>query len=164
MNPPEIAIAVADAVVAQLNAGVADGAFTAYWAAGFTVQRIYDTAVTLDGLSTLRVDVLYATPAIERETQFRWTAFVPIDIAIRQKASEDSKTVCDALAKLAGAIWDYMGNASGVPRVLADYATAQLEFPEDVEKDSPVVILADILHTHNQFTGIVRLTYRVAGQ
>lgn len=163
MNPPEIAIAVADAVVATLNAGVAAGAFAAYWAAGFTAARIYDTSVALEGNSTLRVDVAYGLPTIERETQFRWTAFVPIDIAVRKQASEEDVAACDALSKLTGAIWDYLGNDSGVPRILTSYATAQLEFPTNVKADMPVVILWDELHDKDQFTGIMGLVYRVSG-
>jgi hypothetical protein len=162
MNPAEIGIAVADAVVDTLNAGVDADAFAAYWSAGFTARRIWDTTVLLEGNTTLRVDVLQSVPVeIVRDTQTTWEARVPVDIAVRKQCDETDVAASDALAKLTGKIWDYMASQNGKPRALVDYDAADLEFPDSEQKESPVVILVDTLHTHNQFTGIIRLDYRV---
>lgn len=162
MNPAEIGIAVADAVVETLNDGFEAGAFAAYWPSAVTAQRIWDTSVTLDGNTTLRIDVLQSAPVeVERETRSTWVCRVPIDIAIRKQCSETNGSACDVLAKLAGAIWDFMASHNGEPRDLTGYADAVLEFPTSRQDQPPVVILAETLHTHNQFTGIVRLDYRV---
>jgi len=162
MNPAEIGISVAGAVVDTLNAGVDAGAFASYWAAGFTAQRIWDTSVALEGNTTLRVDVLQsAAVEVVRETRTSWVARVPIDIAVRKQCSETDDDACDVLAKLTGKIWDYMASNLGGPRSLTGYADAVLEFPDAKQNQPPVTILNETLHTHNQFTGIIRLDYRV---
>jgi len=163
MNPTEIGLAVADAVVVTLNAGEEADAFASYWADGFTAQRIWDTSITLEGNTTLRVDVLQAEPVVvHRETRATWKCLVPIFIAVRKQCSESSVAACDALTKLTGEIWDYMASNNGSPRSLEGYADAVLDFPDNAA-EAPVVVLPDYLHSHNQFTGIVRLDYRVDG-
>jgi len=164
MNPAEIGLAVADAVVATLNDGVLDGAFASYWATSFTAARTWDTSVALDGNTTLRVDVLCSAPVqVKQETSSSWVARVPIDIAVRKQCAETDVAACDVLAKLTGKIWDYLASNGGVPRDLVGYADATMLPSVEQSSEQPVVILAETLHTHNQFTGIIRIDYRVDG-
>lgn len=155
MNPAAIAIAVADAVRAELAAGVAAGAFSQT----FAPARTYDTELELEDSAGLRVDVLYGDIGLDRDTREAWLVTIPIDIAVRSHCRESDTEAADELATLAGQVWEYFAGNNGTPRPLGDYPEASLVMPE---KDVFAPYLPNVLHRRNQFTAIVRLDYEVS--
>lgn len=156
MNPGDIAIKVADAVLAELAEGVADGVS---FSEIFTPTRTYDTELCLEDNAGLAVDVLFGEPALERDTRAAWLVVVPIDIAIRKQCGEGATDDADDLVTLAGSIWAFFAGTAGTPRVLTDYTEAAMREPSET---SFTPYVPDILREKNQFLAIVRLEYEVS--
>ncbi|MDD4890546.1 MAG: hypothetical protein PHU85_11535 [Phycisphaerae bacterium] len=159
MNPSEVAIAVADAVVATLNAGVSAAAFST----SFAAARSYETGVELENCAAVRVDVLFGFPAITRQDRASWSVRVPIDVAVRQQAMASNTSACDALAKLVGEIWDYLSNDGGKPReiTVTDYDDVSFDEPAPDELDNFVPYDGRLLDKANLFVGVARVAYEV---
>lgn len=138
--------AIADAVVARLNAGS--------FSQSFTAERHYQPVFDLADLETLRVSVVPRSLAIvgasRRQSQFD----AQIDIGIQKRLTPDptdDQSEIDALLDLTEEITDYL-RFERLP-----------EAPEAVwvgVTQEPVVA-AEHLEQHRQFTTILTLTYRV---
>jgi len=154
LNPAAIAIAVADAVVDELQLAVARDAFTET----FTPARSYDTELWRESADALQVHVLYGRPRVERITVGGWRVDVPIDICVRKAVSQGDTALCDGLAKLAGAILEYL--ASREP-ALAGYPDAKfVELPEG----GLMPYLPTRLRQADLFVAVIELEYAVHGE
>lgn len=158
-NPFAILIDVADAVVAELNAGNTAGSFSKT----FVATRTYDTDLELEAsaASALSVNVAFGVPVIEKATVVRDRIVCPVDIAVRQQVLVSNTTACDALVEFSGELWAYLAGSGtdGFPRVLSAYNTAAWEDPD--REHAPWPYVPDILKESNQFVSILHTFYVV---
>lgn len=166
--PDAVIVAVAKAVTEELN-NAAQGAFPA----PFTAERSWaDWDEVLKRLGDLKVEVVPAepnNPRLTQATRSEWEYTVSINICVRQKLGQDAqddetgrvdKERVDTLVLLVQRIAEYFAPALGQSgRRLEDLPEAVLEVP-----DGGAIVASYVrehLRNHRQFTGIVRLVYRV---
>lgn len=154
MPSPEVSL-VADAVVAELAAGVAAVAFSAE----FTPVRSFISSAELEDLDTLHVDVVPVTPNPSIEARFSVGCENQVDVAIRKRFEGDdldattgrpTNAAVDALLYLEQEIYCYLAEH----KRLTGYTDAG--FMEAVIRTAWA---ADHLENRQQFTGIIRVTY-----
>lgn len=150
-----VAVAVAKAVTSQIDAATLSLAFTP--------ERSYaDWELALEDADELHVDVVVVTTelATELSSRGRMKYTVPIDIGVRKRfvtAQQDDDTgrvelaEVDALMLLVEEIHELFASVS-----LTDYTEATWQ-----ETKTLVAPLNKHLRENRQFTGIVRVTFRV---
>jgi hypothetical protein len=153
-NPFQILQDVADAVVAELNAGNAAGSFSM----AFTAARTYDAHLEMEQTraKSLSVDVLFGVPEIRRATVVSDGIVCPIDICVRKQVVLSDTNTIDGLVAFTGELWAYLAGSGtdGFPRSLSTYNTADWEDPPPDAMPWPYVpellndnLYAGILHT-----------------
>jgi len=136
---------VADAVVAELNAGS--------FGQEFTAARLWNPRRPLTDLSTLRVDVVPSQPSVQTEPADRdvFQNDVSIDVAVRKQADIDDTTVMDALADLVEEIVEHFQHTKLTDQPHADLRSTEILAIADAEYQ----------HTKRVFFAAATLTYRV---
>ena len=136
-------IAVADAVVASLNAGT--------FGQPFTAERKYQPAFNLADLDTLRVSVVPKSVSIT--TAARDTSYFDcaIDVGVQKKVDPDDPTELDALMNLVEEIADHlrMQRLDDLPEA------AWLSIENDP------VFAPEHLDQQRTFTSVLTVTYRL---
>jgi hypothetical protein len=151
MSETAIIIAIADAMVSELNAAVRseDNPFTKQ----FTAERIYDSERELEDQETLRVDVLIGDTDQTFSSRSMLQGDHRIDVAIRQKVKALDTKALDELADFVSQIDDFF---SLPPRRLVDYPAAGWIASKVVYYYVPAHI-----REKSKFTSLLRFTYRV---
>jgi hypothetical protein len=156
-STPEVS-KVADAVAAQLNAGVAVDAFSQ----DFAAARSFISETKLEDLGTLHVDVVPVTPAAAIEARFSLGCMNQVDVAVRKRfegVSLDATTgkptnaAVDALLYLEQEIFVYLAEH----KTLGTYSDASF-----VAVEVRAAWVPEDLNGNQQFTGILRVTYHTS--
>lgn len=135
---------IADAVVAELNAGPFGGAFTA--------ARDYRPRYTPAELQNLRVTVVPRTLTVEAESRSQQRVEAAIDIAVQKRLETESAAELDPLMDLVDqivAFWP-MRRPAALPEVICT----------GVENDP--IYAVEHLDELRVFTSVVSLVLRVA--
>lgn len=136
-----VAVDIADAVTASLNA--------AAFSQPLTAERIFQPTYDLTDLSSMKVSVVpkaVTFAAASRDGQY---VDVAVDVGIQRRVADDAEM--EAVIDLADEIIDHL-----MMRRLADYPDAAWLL---IEHD-PVAV-PDHLEQHRVLTSIVTVTYRV---
>lgn len=138
-----VVIQVADAVVASLNAGSFEPAFTA--------QRQYRPTFDLAELDTLRVSVVPKSVEITNATRIASYFDCTVDIGVQQRVDADDTGVIDALMDLV--------------QQIADHLRMQRldELPEAawMRIANEPVFASEHLDQQRVFTSVISVTYRL---
>ena len=148
----DISVLVAQAVVAELQAGVDAGDV---FALTFKPRRMYDTTVQLED-QLLHVDVFSGDMESEADTRSSYVNKVNVDVAVRQQVDKSDVAKCDALMALRDQVKEYLGPFSSRGACpLSTYPDAQW---------SSVITRATFYPAElrgGQFTAILTFTYMV---
>ena len=136
-------IALADAVVASLNAGP--------FSLPVTVQRGYRPAVELPDLAAVKVTVIPKSLAISAATRADGFYDCAIDIGVQRKVNADDGPTLDGLMHLVEEIADRLR----LHRLEAFPGAAWLAIENDP------IFAPDHLEKERVFTSVVTVTYRV---
>jgi len=137
---------VADAVVAELNAG--------NFSQPFTATRRYDPRRPLKDLSTLRVDVVPSQPSMETTPTARDDVFqndISVDVAVRKKFADGDFAELDPLMDLIEEITEHFQKGW-----LSDLPHAVLQGIEVA-----AVADAEYMQTKRVFFSLLMITVRV---
>ena len=135
-------IAIADAVVAELNATP--------FSLPLVAVRHYQPIFELSEMTTLKVSVVPRSMSSKALDRNRYSFEYQIDVAVQRKI-EPSVVNLDALMELVEEIADHFRS-----HPLVDYPQARC-----VEVENSPVYAAEHLEEFRQFTSILTLTYRV---
>lgn len=138
-----IVVQIADAVVAELNAGT--------FAEPFTAQRLFSPVFDLQDMQTLHVSVVPRSVTSQPASRSSGFYDYAIDIGVQKKLnSEDPAEVEDRLS-LVEAIGEYLRN-----RKLTSMPEASW-----VKTENAPVYVPEHLDQLRQFTSVLTVTYRV---
>lgn len=134
-------IAIADAVVAHLNAGT--------FGQSISAQRVYQPAFTLEELKDLRVSVVPRSTAITTASRDSSTFECAVDVGIQKKIGEEGEI--DGLLDLVEELADHLR----LTRLAGGPEAAWVGISHDP------VVSSDALNEHRAFTSVLTVTYRV---
>lgn len=134
-------IAIADAVVAHLNAGT--------FSQPVSAQRVYQPAFTLEELKELRVSVVPRSTGITTASRDSSTFECAVDVGIQKKIGEENEI--DGLLDLVEELADHLRlkRLPGAP----DAAWVGIAHEP--------VVSTEALNEHRAFTSVLAVTYRV---
>jgi len=135
-------VAIADAVVSELNAGG--------FIEPFTAQRLYHPQFELTDMDTLHVTVVPQGVSIEPAGRNINQYDYRIDVAVQKRFSEGDAAELDPLMQLVEAIVDY-------------FRFKRLQTPEAawVKTENAPIYSPEHMEQLRQFTSVVTLTFRV---
>ena len=139
---PSLAVRVADAVTAALNAGT--------FSRPFTAQREYLPRYELKSLKDLKVTAVPKTVAITTAARGQTQHDVSVDVAVQQKLQTVTDVEVDELMGLADEIADFFRF-----KRLADPSAAW------VGTEHEPIYAPEHLEQLRQFTSVMTLTFRV---
>jgi hypothetical protein len=134
-------LAIADAVVAHLNAGT--------FSQPVSAQRVYQPAFTLEELKDLRVSVVPRSTGITTASRDSSTFECAVDVGIQKKIGEENEI--DGLLDLVEELADHLRlkRLPGAP----DAAWVGIAHEP--------VVSTEALNEHRAFTSVLAVTYRV---
>jgi len=137
-----VIVAIADAVVAELNGGS--------FSQSFTAERNYLPLYDLKQLKTLRVTVVPSGTAIETKARKTAQHDVEIDVAVQQKLAATDNTELDPLLALVEEIADH-------------FRFKRLASPDAVwiKTENEPVYAQEHLDQYRVFTSLLTLTFRI---
>jgi hypothetical protein len=138
---PAAIVAIASAIVADLNAHAFSQAFVA--------QRSYLPRYRLEELQDIRVTVVPKDDVGQRASRSQWQQDYKVDVALQQRLGADELAQMDSLILLAQELSDYFKarNPAGDMVTLAEVTFAPLFDPDHLEK-------------HKTLTTVINLTFR----
>lgn len=134
---------IADAVVAELNAGTFSQLFTA--------ERVYLPTYEQTELDVLRVPVLAQRITHERASREASDDEIEIQVGVMKKVTVEDLDELDSMMNLVQEVMDWMAG-----RVLRDYRDAVW-----VRSSNDPVYNASLLDSHRVFQSVLALTYRM---
>lgn len=154
MNPWEAVNAVADAVLAEIMAGVEAGDLAL---PACTPRRMHDTTLELRDANVLHVDAFAEDFRVKLVGRGPRAVEVDVTVAVRKKTdTQDSQNIVD-LMTLTGAIHDYLSPTSThTARPLSTLDNTAWVSTEPIGPYIP-----EHLEEWQQFTAIFVLTYRI---
>lgn len=134
-------IAIADAVVAHLNAGT--------FSQPVSAQRVYQPAFTLEELKDLRVSVVPRSTGITTASRDSSTFECSVDVGIQKKIGEESEI--DGLLDLVEELAEHLR----LKRLPGAPEAAWVGIAHEP------VVSTEALNEHRAFTSVLAVTYRV---
>lgn len=134
-------IAIADAVVAHLNAGT--------FSQPVSAQRVYQPAFTLEELKDLRVSVVPRATGITTASRDSSTFECAVDVGIQKKIGEENEI--DGLLDLVEELADHLR----LKRLPGAPDAAWVGIAHDP------IVSTEALNEHRTFTSVLAVTYRV---
>lgn len=140
-----VMVSVADALVTALNA--------ATWSPTFTAVRSYaHWADKLESISSLKVDVVPVNHARSSLATRGSLEYAPeIDIGFRQLLTTTTTAAVDTLVALVESVNEWVCSRDVASTPVAEWESASIR----------ALYVRDHLREWKQFTGIIRVTYRV---
>lgn len=136
-------VAIADAVVAELNAGT--------FSESFTAERLFQPVFELTDLQVLHVSVVPRSVKSQGATRGASFFDCAVDIGVQKKLGAEDEADIESLLDLVEAISDYLRS-----RPLQAWPRAAW-----VKSENAPVYAPEHLEQLRQFTSVLTITYRV---